>query len=159
MKRYSNPLDKISIASSCGANWDEMYGNDRQRFCSHCELNVYNLSDMTQAEAEKFLVNSEGRVCLRVFRRSDGTVLMQDCPVGWQKIKRRVSHMATAVFALFAGFFSGVFAVGMPKLSQSTHPDNKISTPAPKSKEAVSLGGVLTNLPQIKAEILLNKKM
>ena len=75
MQKFTNPLDNVRIASPCGANWNEMRGDERKRHCAMCRLNVYNLSDMTQAEAENFLINAEGRVCLRVFRRTDGTVI------------------------------------------------------------------------------------
>ena len=159
MKKFTNPLDKVKIASPCGANWDAMYGDERRRFCSLCQLNVYNLSAMTQAEAESFLINSEGRVCLRIYRRKDGTVLMQDCPVGWQAIKRKVGHTATAVFALLAGFFNGVFAVESIKLINSIDFYKEIKeNPKPIQKpNAVSFGltdGILSNLPEIKIEIL-----
>src|SRR5215217_962167 len=100
MEKFTNPLDKIKIASPCGANWNEMRGDNRRRYCTSCKLNVYNLSGMTRAEAESFLINSEGRVCLRIHRRTDGTVITRDCPVGWQKLKRKVSRTAAAVFAL-----------------------------------------------------------
>ena len=83
MNKYTNPLNSVRIASPCSADWNKMYGSERKRYCSECKLNVYNLSDMSQREAENFLINSEGRVCLRVFRRKDGTVLTKDCPVGW----------------------------------------------------------------------------
>ena len=109
MSKYTNPLDNVKIASPCSADWSEMYGSERKRFCGECKLNVYNLSDMTQTEAENFLINAEGRVCLRIYRRDDGTVLTQNCPVGWQAIKKKVSRTATAAFALLAGFFGGIF--------------------------------------------------
>ena len=109
MRKYNNPLNNIKIASPCSANWDEMYGDDRQRHCSDCKLSVYNLSDMTQTEAENFLINAEGRICIKFYRRTDGTILTKDCPVGWQGLKKRVSRTGTAVFAFFAGLFSGSF--------------------------------------------------
>jgi hypothetical protein len=89
-----------------------MFGNDRKRFCGECKLNVYNLSDMTRREAESFLLESEGRVSVRYFRRDDGTVLTKDCPVGLAALKRRVSKAITAVFSMFAGIFGGIFAFG-----------------------------------------------
>jgi hypothetical protein len=107
MQKFTNPLDKIKIASPCGANWKEMRGDNRRRYCTMCKLNVYNLSNMTREEAESFLINSEGRVCVRIYRRSDGSVITKDCPVGWQKLKRKVSRTATAVFSLIAGFLGG----------------------------------------------------
>jgi len=109
MKKYNNPLNNIKIASPCAANWDEMFGDEHKRHCSECKLNVYNLSDMTQIEAENFLINSEGRVCVKFYRRTDGTVLTQNCPVGWQRLKKRVSQTANAVFSMFVGIFSGLF--------------------------------------------------
>lgn len=110
MERFTSPLDNLRVASPCPANWDVMYGNERKRFCASCKLNVYNLSAMTKADAERFLINSEGRVCVRYYRRADGTILTQNCPVGWRAVKQRVSRVATAAFSLVAGFFGGLFA-------------------------------------------------
>lgn len=111
MKEFTNPLDNIRVASPCKADWNGMNGNARKRFCADCKLNVYNLSEMTRDEAESFLLASEGRVCLRYFRRADGSVLTRNCPVGWQAVKRRVSRTAAAAFSVVAGFLSGVFAL------------------------------------------------
>lgn len=113
MRNFTNPLDNIHVASPCSANWDEMFGNDRKRFCGECNLNVYNLSNLTRREAENLLINSEGRLCVRFFRRADGTVLTKNCPVGWQAVKQRVSRLTTAVFSMVAGLFSGIFAFNL----------------------------------------------
>ena len=85
-----------------------MIGNDRKRFCGECKLNVYNLSGMTKTEAENLLLNSEGRLCVRFYKRADGTVLTEDCPVGWQAVKKRVSRMAAAFVSLIFGLLSGL---------------------------------------------------
>ncbi|NJM53467.1 MAG: hypothetical protein HC846_08800, partial [Blastocatellia bacterium] len=106
----TNPLNHIKIASPCSADWNEMRGDKRKRYCSKCKLNVYNLSEMTQREAENLLFEEEGKMCVRLYRREDGTVITQNCPIGWQKIKQRASKIATAIFSLLAGFFGGVFA-------------------------------------------------
>jgi hypothetical protein len=110
MKKYQSPLNKLKIASPCPADWNNMYGDERKRFCSDCKLHVYNLSDMTRQEAENFLINSEGRVCVKFYRRKDGTVLTNNCPVGLAKVKKRVAHATTAIFASAFGLFSGLFA-------------------------------------------------
>lgn len=109
MKKFTNPLDHVKIASPCSADWNEMHGDARKRFCSACQLNVYNLSAMTRREAENLLMNSEGRLCVRFYRRADGTILTENCPVGWARIRQRVSRIATAAFSLVAGFLGGVF--------------------------------------------------
>lgn len=59
-----------------------MPGDDCVRRCSACRLNVYNLSGMTRGEAAELLHRTEGRLCVRFYRRKDGTVLTSDCPVG-----------------------------------------------------------------------------
>ena len=127
MRNFTNPLDNIHIASPCSANWDEMFGDDRKRFCGECKLNVYNLSNMTRHEAENLLINSEGRLCVRFFRRADGTVLTKNCPVGWQAMKQRVSRVATAVFSMVAGLFSGIFAFNILNSESSYETINSMS--------------------------------
>ena len=96
-------LEQITIASPCTADWDAMQGDERVRFCGQCELNVYNLSAMEREEAQAFVRESEGKVCVRMFKRRDGTVITQDCPVGLRAIlRRRLSWLAA--LPLYARF-------------------------------------------------------
>ena len=100
-------LDQVRIASPCSARWDDMVGDDQVRFCGHCEKNVYNLSAMTREQAEALLREREGDVCARLYRRSDGTVITADCPVGARKKRvRRIAAVAagTGLFAMAASF-------------------------------------------------------
>ena len=99
MAKIDNPLSNVKIASPCSADWNRMFGDERKRFCGGCKMNVYNLSGMTRYDAENLLKNAEGRLCVRYFQRADGTILTKDCPVGWAKVKRRMTAFATAVFA------------------------------------------------------------
>jgi hypothetical protein len=108
MSINNSPLDNLKIASPCSASWNEMYGTDRKRFCGDCKLNVYNLSRMTRDAAERLLISSEGRLCVRFYRRPDGTVLTKDCPVGWAKVRQRLSLYATAAFSLLLSFMTGM---------------------------------------------------
>lgn len=169
MYELKNALDKIKIASPCGANWNEMIGDNRKRHCAECKLDVYNLSDMTKTEAESFLINSEGRVCLRIYRRTDGTVITRDCPIGFAKLKKKVSHAATAVFTMLATFLTGVFALeSLKTLRAFTNYDKvpEIFFETEKSKrnyendngDTISFGGVTSNLPEVKLELLKNRK-
>ena len=87
MSNLNSPLKDVRIASPCSADWDKMYGDDRKRFCGDCKLNVYNLSGMTREEAEGLIMRAEGRLCVRFYKRRDGTVITQDCPVGWERVK------------------------------------------------------------------------
>ena len=128
--KFTNPLDNISVASPCPANWDAMFGDDRKRFCGDCKLHVYNLSDMTRTAAENLIQNSEGRLCVRFFRRADGTILTKNCPVGWQAVKRRVSRVATTAFSMIAGLFGGIFAFNLLKERPQNAEVNLVTTQA-----------------------------
>ena len=108
MARFSSPLDHVRVAAPCPADWDKMIGTDRARFCGQCNLNVYNLSSMSRAEAEAFISNSEGRVCVRFYRRRDGSILTSNCPVGLRAMRRRLSRVAAAVGTAVLSFFAGL---------------------------------------------------
>jgi hypothetical protein len=96
----TSPLDQIRIASPCTASWDAMEGTDRVRFCQQCQLRVYNLSAMTTAEARALVAKTEGRLCARMYRRADGSIITQDCPVGVAALRRRAVRALAACFAV-----------------------------------------------------------
>jgi hypothetical protein len=81
-------LEDVRVAAPCNVSWDTMVGDDRVRFCGKCEKNVYNLSAMPREEAEAFLADRGGNVCVRLYKRADGTVLTEDCPVGMKRRSR-----------------------------------------------------------------------
>lgn len=93
-------LDTLKIASPCPADWDAMTGDDRVRHCSECRLSVYNLSEMTREEAEALIEETEGRLCVRLYQRADGTVITRDCPVGAGKKKRRAAFIGAVLGGL-----------------------------------------------------------
>ena len=95
-------LPNLLVATPCRADWNQMTGDDRVRACGACEKNVYNLSEMTRDEAEALILAKEGRLCVRYFQRTDGTILLKDCAVGVaQKRKRRI--IAAGAAALLGG--------------------------------------------------------
>src|SRR5262245_24545285 len=107
MPTATGPLDRVQIAKPCSANWAEMSGDERTRRCALCSLDVYDLSQMTRAEAETLLAERTGRTCVRLWRRADGTVITADCPVGVRAAWRKVRWAAAAVLA------AGVAAAAM----------------------------------------------
>ena len=110
-------LDSVQIASPCTASWDEMIGDDRARFCTHCQKDVFNLSALPREEAETFLRARTAEVCVRLYKRADGTVLTSDCPVGVKRKRRRK--------ALVAAVGGGLLAAGalLQTTSRSREPD------------------------------------
>ena len=81
-------LDNVRVAAPCPANWNEMVGGERVRYCRACEKNVYNLSEMTRKDAEELLETHEGRLCIRYYQRADGKIITQNCPAGLRAQRR-----------------------------------------------------------------------
>lgn len=101
-------LEDVRVAAPCHARWEDMTGDDRVRFCGPCQKNVYNLSAMAREEAERLLAEREGSLCVRLYRRADGTVITNDCAVGVRRrrVRRAVAAVAgTGALAALAGGF------------------------------------------------------
>ena len=108
-KRALPMLEDIRIASPCPADWNQMVGDHKSRFCGQCQKNVYNLSAMTREEAELLVLSKEGNLCVQLWKRTDGTVITADCPVGLRRKRMRLaaviavgSGLATSALAVFA---------------------------------------------------------
>ncbi len=100
------PLEKIKVAAPCKAEWRWMYGDARVRFCGQCNQNVYNLSAMTTEQAEDLILRTEGRLCVRFYRRADGTILTKNCSVGLQAIKDKFTSTRTHILAAVLAFLT-----------------------------------------------------
>jgi hypothetical protein len=125
MARFNNRLDHVRVAAPCKADWDQMIGDERVRFCGQCSLNVYNLSSMSRSDAESLIARNEGRLCVRFYRRYDGSIITKDCPVGLRAIRRRVSYVAKAISSSVLGLLAGLGVYGAvssmtPMVSQRT---------------------------------------
>lgn len=94
-------LEDIRVASPCTASWAAMKGDDRVRHCEKCALHVYSLSGMTRSEATELVTRAEGRLCIRYFRRRDGTILTADCPIGVRAAVRRARLLGAALGVAF----------------------------------------------------------
>jgi TonB family protein len=101
-------LDNIEIAAPCSVSWESMTGDEKKRFCRHCRLNVYNISEMSSAEAQQLLFNSDSSkpLCVRLYRRFDGTVITKNCPVGLKKIRAQWCRFVQAIGAAVLWAFS-----------------------------------------------------
>jgi len=143
MARFNSRLDNVRVAAPCPANWDSMYGNDRIRFCGECQLNVYNLSEMSRADAERLIAHAEGRLCVRYYQRKDGSIITQNCPAGLRALKRRVSRIATAISSILVSFLAGV---GIDNVRRSRTLMGEIAT---TGAMVVPQGRVQLPVPQI----------
>lgn len=112
MTRQNDFLERMRIASPCEVGWDHMTGDDQARFCNQCNLHVYNISEMTEPQVKSLVASTEGRICARLYRRADGTVLTKDCPVGLRALKRRVARIAGAALTMLLSVSSIITVVG-----------------------------------------------
>lgn len=135
-KRNLPLLDMAYVASPCKADWNEMAGDDRTRFCGLCNKNVHNLSAMSFEDAEAFLRELTGEACVRLYRRKDGTVMTNDCPVGVRnkRVKRAAAVVASA----------GMAAAGMATMHSETAELHEVET---SMQEAIA-GGVSMPIPE-----------
>jgi len=107
-------LDDLRVASPCPADWEQMKGDDRVRFCDLCQLHVYNFAQLSRKEANALVAGIEGRLCARLYRRTDGTVITRDCPVGLRAVRRQAARVAGAVFATLLSLAANVLGQKQP---------------------------------------------
>jgi len=111
-----------------------MHGDDFVRHCRQCDKNVYDLSRLTAEAAVDKMREKEGKLCIQIWKRQDGTVLTADCPVGVRTSLRRFWRWSAALFATL--FFTGcgerhVCTMGVPvrlddPSTKLPHPDDVI---------------------------------
>ncbi len=106
-------LDSIDVKSPCNESWNEMFGNDEVRFCSHCAKDVHNISAMNRAEAEKLVKKSKGNICVRYTKTPEGKLIT--APPKLTQITKRVTIAAT-VLATSLAFSTIAYAQGSPIL-------------------------------------------
>ncbi|MDX1934701.1 MAG: hypothetical protein SFU56_19060 [Capsulimonadales bacterium] len=94
-----------------------MPGTERVRSCDRCQHRVYNLSEMTSADAADLLRKAEGRICVRFYQRSDGTIMTRDCPAGLQAVRQRTVRAASLAIAS-VGVLLGAGYIGKPRGEQ-----------------------------------------
>ncbi len=150
-------LHSIDIPSPCTASWDKMKGDEQVRHCSDCNKNVFNLSAMPEAQAIALLAdNADGHLCVRFYRRADGTVMTSDCSTSPRRYARQAlrkfpAMASVAVLAMSAAGASaadvavkaGMVALGAPRAN--------LATPQPV-QPVMTIGEVKVQGPAIGAE-------
>ncbi len=153
-------LESLTIASPCEVNWDEMTGDEQTRFCDHCEKNVYNISEMSRKEAENLIRENEGNVCVRMYRRHDGTVINDDCPVGLRTLRRGYRFLKARTWqiaAAFAAIVSSVFTVPSIAQNQDSKTDKQNSQAGKDNKTTKAPSNPGVSAPSKREHVLMGK--
>jgi hypothetical protein len=118
-KRTPFDINALRVAKPCSVGWDSMNGDDRARMCDQCSLTVYNLEGLSKNEVFDLVGNDSERVCVRLRRRPDGTIITRDCPKGLAAYRRRIGKLASAAFAAILGLVSYSAAQVRPPTNDS----------------------------------------
>lgn len=150
-------LDDVRVATPCHERWDAMTGDEQARRCARCDKNVFNLSAMTREAAEELVRSKEGKLCVRYFRRADGTILTADCPVGVRRKRLALVAGAGAAVALattaFATLAAGMGAPAMPPQPVAVRvTSTTVEAPAP---EPIRGAGVLNPEPEMLGQLVM----
>jgi hypothetical protein len=95
-------LDVIQVSNPCPADWEQMAGDEKHRFCSHCNKWVHDLSAMPRVEAERMVCQAAGSLCVRFARDAQtGEVLTLDyAPKPLSSRRRALATIASIGAAL-----------------------------------------------------------
>lgn len=83
----------LRIPSPCEMDWDSMLGNDRVRFCEHCQLSVHNIDFASRKQIRRLIARSGDRLCINYRQPASPST-----PVLY-KIGRRTSMIAASAFS------------------------------------------------------------
>lgn len=70
-------LATLRITNPCAQRWQDMVGDEQQRFCGQCAKHVHNLSALTAGEAQA-LIEHTPDLCVSFFPRPDGSPETRD---------------------------------------------------------------------------------
>ena len=119
-KSARDSVSEFRIPSPCDVAWDSMIGNDRIRFCEHCQLSVHNIDFSSPKQIKRLVARSRGRLCVNYLQPAPQKA---PAPV-LHKIGRRASRIAAGAFSATLSLSTAVAAA--PSLRPAASP-NKVA--------------------------------
>lgn len=109
-------LGVIRIAHPCSQKWSSMAGDAQVRQCAACNCHVFNFAEISSEDARRLIRRISGgeRICARIFKRLDGTVMTRDCPRGFShgwRYARKLLPGAKGAALVFVALLAVVLAV------------------------------------------------
>ncbi|WP_395718263.1 hypothetical protein [Prosthecobacter sp.] len=89
-----------AIEKPCPASWDKMKGDEKKRYCEHCQLHVHNLSAMTPKEQHEVLSPGNTRKCISYVARIDARHVDAESWLKIQSTSLLPRWLATIIAAL-----------------------------------------------------------
>ncbi len=149
MATRSEKLNRLVIGTPCRASRDAMEGTGTERFCRECNKPVYDFGAMTPRQIEARIEASRGRVCARMTRSADGSLVTLPSPLppsSW--LERRASPLVSALVTTFLGLGSAAAESAPPAPPEASaardraaEPDR--SSPAPTAPGSARMNGIV----------------
>ena len=158
MNKQNFDVNKLRVASPCHIGWENMTGGERVRLCKTCNLNVYNITEMTSDEARRLITERDERICLRLYRRADGTLITRDCPVGLRALHKRATRRLGAALATIVGLFS----IGFGQTDSKKHKKSKpvqIETTVKRTATQTGQNNLKATVKNIQGAVIPNAKI
>ncbi len=158
MNKQNFDVNKLRVASPCHIGWENMTGDERVRLCKTCNLNVYNIAEMTSDEARRLITKRDERICLRLYRRVDGTLITRDCPVGLRGFRKRAARRLGAALATIIGLFS----IGFGQTNSKKHKKSKpvqIETTITRTATQTGQNNLKATVKDIQGAVIPNAKI
>ena len=105
---------QIRIASPCDVDWDSMFGNDRVRFCEHCQRTVHNVDLLTKKQLRRLIARAGDRLCVNY---QQPVPQISATPILY-KIGRRTSVIAASAFSATLSISTAVAAAAIPRSTE-----------------------------------------
>ena len=134
-KPARDSVHQLRIPSPCSVSWDSMIGNDRVRFCEHCQLTVHNVNSASPKQIKRLIARSKGRLCVNYVQPAPPK---PPAPALY-KIGRRTSLIAASAFSATLSISAAVAAA--PSLKSTALPHEAAFATRQRAVQSVTSNG------------------
>ena len=134
-KSARDSVSQLRIPSPCDVAWDSMIGNDRVRFCEHCQLTVHHIDIASPKQIRRLIARSKGRLCVNYVQPAPQPT---PAPVLY-KIGRRTSIIAASAFSATLSISTAVAAA--PSLKSTALPHESAYATRRQATQSVTSNG------------------
>lgn len=96
------PIKADRQSSPCPFKWEGADADAKYKYCSKCQLPIYNLDGIEKSEADALIFKRENKTKFSLYGREDGKFTTSDCPEKSQQQKKLVMVSLLAI-ALISG--------------------------------------------------------
>ena len=106
-----------------------MAGDNRVRFCQSCKQNVYDVSELNDDEVGALVFAHEGRLCVRMRVRPDGTLVSKDCRSRLRALKAKGTWGVVVFLILIVPVAVGSYLARASKTNRIDQPPSHLPSP------------------------------